>query len=396
MLRIPSAGVPLPLFGIARGLFATGIAPFQDELARLFDVRRAGLVSSGSAAFYLILKALSARSGRKEVVLPAYTAPVVVLPVLKAGLKPVVADVSLETFNIDAGDAARVAGPDTLAVMPAHMFGIPCDVEALKEVAGACGAALVEDAASAFGAKCGGRFAGTLGDAGYYSFHRGKQISTVTGGAWVTGDDELAAAISRDAERLRRPSPLERAAMFAKLVGFSLAVRPWFYSAFHPLLARFKDTAPHQDFPLHAYTATQAGVGLSLLRDLGRIIAARNERADLARRILGGTDAVTLPRILPGTTPAHNHCPLLMPDGETRARALAAALDAGVECTALYGRTIYQAYNLKPDEYGGGRCANAEDFAARLLLIPCHPMIPMARVEQVAEIVKKTAMGGPR
>lgn len=394
MLRIPSAGVPVPLSGLAQGLFATDTAPFRDELARLFDVRRAGLVSSGSAAFYLILKALSTRSGRKEVVLPAYTAPVVVLPVLKAGLRPVVADVSLETFNIDAEDVGRVIGPDTLAVMPAHMFGIPCDVEGLREIAGEFDSALVEDAASAFGAKSGGRFAGTLGDAGYYSFHRGKQVSTVTGGAWVTGDDELAAAITREAEQLRYPSPMERAVMFAKLVGFSLAVRPWFYSAFHPLLARFKDTAPHQDFPLHAYTSTQAGVGISLLRDLERIVAVRNQRSDLARQILGSTDAITLPSVLAGTRPAYNHCPLLMPDPETRAKALAGALDAGVECTVLYDRTIYQAYNLKPDEYGGGRCAKAEDLASRLLLIPCHPLIPMARVEQVAEIVKKTATGG--
>jgi dTDP-4-amino-4,6-dideoxygalactose transaminase len=80
-----------------------------------------------------------------------------------------------------------------------------------------------------------------------------------------------------------------------------------------------------------------------------------------------------------------------MPDPTARANALRASLAAGIECTALYDTTVYQAYDLPPDAYrtsAGGRCPRAEDLASRLLLIPCHPLVPMDRVEQAAEIVR--------
>jgi len=390
LFRIPSAGVPVGAIDLVRGLLAAKTDPFGGELAQLAGARHAGLAGSGSAAFYLTLKALAARSGRREVILPAYTAPVVVLPVQKAGLRPVVADVSLDTFNIDAESVRSRMTPDTLAVMPAHMFGIPCDMTAVRDAAGGTGAAVIEDAASALGAAIDGRMAGTLGDAGFYSFHRGKQISSVTGGAWVTNDDSLAAEIEREAEKLHRPPAIERAAIFAKLAALALAVRPWFYSACHPLLARFKETEPHEEFLLAAYTAVQAGVARSLLGKLDGIVAARNERAGRAREILSGVEGVTLPEVPLRAQPAFNHCPLLLPDSKTRDRALAAALDAKVECTILYGRTIYHAYGLGPDECrGSGDCPRAEDLAQRLLLIPCHPLAPMGRIEQAAEIIGK-------
>lgn len=394
MFRIPSAGVPVEAIDLVRGLLAAKTDPFRGELARLVGARHAGLAGSGSAAFYLTLKALAARSGRREVILPAYTAPVVVLPVQKAGLRPVVADVSLDTFNIDAESVRSRMTPNTLAVMPAHMFGIPCDMTSVRDAAEGTEAAVIEDAASALGAAIDGRMAGTLGDAGFYSFHRGKQISSVTGGAWVTNDDALAAEIEREAEKLRRPSAIERAAMFAKLAAFALAVRPWFYSACHPLLARFKDTEPHEDFLLTAYTAVQAGVARSLLGKLDGIIAARNERANRAREMLSGIESITLPDVPLGAEPAFNHCPLLLPDAKTRDRAIAAALDAKIECTTLYGRTIYHAYGLGPDECGGSDdCPRAEELARRLLLIPCHPLAPMGRIEQAAEIIGKIVTG---
>ena len=394
MSRIPSAGVPIKLKDLWRGLAARDTKRFREQLARFTGARHAGLVSTGSAAFYLMLEVLSARSDRKEVVLPAYTAPVVILPVQKAGLKPVVADVSLETFNMDMESVCDLINDNTLAVMPAHMFGIPCDMKAARRAAALTGAALIEDAASALGATLDGKMAGTLGDAGFYSFHRGKQISSCIGGAWVTDDDSLAEDIAREAEKLRQPSAWGRAMMFARIAALSLAVRPWFYSMCHPLIGRFKDTVPHQDFDVFAYTPTQAGVAGSLLGRIEQIAAARNERADRAREILRDVDAVVLPEVPPGARPAYNHCPVLLPNSATRQEAIDAALDAGVECTTLYDRTIYQAYDLKPDEYGGGPCPRAEELASRLLLIPCHPLIPMARLEQTAEIIKNVARGG--
>jgi perosamine synthetase len=389
MSRIPSAGVPITMGDILSGWLTTNTDGLRSELANYSGARHAGLASTGSASFFLILKALAARSDRTEIVLPAYTAPVVILPVLRAGLRPVIADVDLDTFNMDMADAARLAGDKTLAIMPAHMFGIPCDIAGARAAADGAGAAVVEDAASAIGSTLGGRMAGSLGDAGFYSFHRGKQITSVTGGAWVTSDDELAAAIEHEAAALQMPGFLGRLRRAADIPALALAVRPWFYTLCHPLLARFKDTAPHEDFDASACTATQAGTVSALLARIDRIIEQRNRRAERAREMLSDADGITLPTILPDTRPSFNHCPLMLPDSATRGRALRAALSAGIECTTLYDTTIHRAYDMTPDQYGGGECPRADELASRLLLIPCHPMVPMARVEQAAEIVRR-------
>lgn len=391
-LRIPSAGVRLGPGDIAHALVTRSAAGFADALAARLGTRHVGLTSGGSAALYLILKALSARSEQREVVVPAYTAPVVLLPIQRAGLKPVFADVSLETFNIDMEQASGLVGPRTLALMPVHMFGIPCDMEKARAAAAAAGAAVIEDAASALGASVLGKPTGTLGDAGFFSFHRGKQLSTVIGGAWVTSDDALAAAVAHEAETLPRTSVTKRAGLLLKLVGLSLAVRPIVYTVFHPVLARFKDVAPHTEFPLFAFTAMQAGAGLSQLKRLDRTVAARNERALRAREVLADATAVRLPTVPQGAVPSFNHFPVLLPDAPSREAALAATLNAGVECTKLYDATVYQAYHLRPEEHGGP-CPRAEELASRLLLIPCHPLIPIARVEQAAEVVKQTVSG---
>lgn len=391
MLRIPSAGVPLSVRDILSGVFAGNLTAFQNDLARVTGARHTGLVSTGSAAFHLTLKALAERSARRDVILPAYTAPVVVLPVLKAGLRPVAADVSLSTFNIDPASVADRLSDDTLAVMPAHMFGIPCELDTLQAALQGTGATLIEDAASALGATLDGRMAGTIADAGFYSFHRGKQLSTLIGGAWVTDDNQLADGIRRQAAELRRPSFIQRTALAVKLAALALAVRPALYTALHPLLKRFKDTTPHQDFEAFAYTALQAGAGRSLLRRLKHIVDARNRRAQRAREILADAQPITLPDIPNGARPAYNHCPVLLPDRNTRDAALARTLNAGVECTTLYNRTIYAAYGIDPDDMGG-RCPRAEELAERLLLIPCHPLAPMARVEQAAELVRNVAL----
>jgi len=392
-LRFPSAGAPIGLRDILAALSASDTAPLRRDLARLLDVRTAGLAGSGCAALYVMLKALAERSGRNEVLIPAYSTPVLLLPIRKAGLRPVMADADLETFQMDTAHAAELADENTLAVVPVHLFGIPCDLEGARRAAHDGGATLIEDAASALGATLGGRMAGTLADAGFYSFHRGKHVSSYAGGAWATNDPGLADAFARAEATLRRPAFPERAAMFARIAAVALVVRPWCYTLLHPLLAPLKDTKPHKDFLCVAYTAVQAGAVRSLLRRLDAIVAARNERAYRAREILADTDAVTLPRVPAGTRPAFSHCPLMMPDSPTRERAVASALDAGVECTRLNEKTVQAAYHLSPDAYRGGPCPRAEALAERLLLIPCHPLIPMAKVEQAAEIVRKAASG---
>jgi len=110
--KISTTAVPIPISDVVRGLFLwvarrRTIEEFEEKFSRYLGVKNAFLVNSGTTAFYLIIKAFSHFSPRKEVILPAYTVPTLCLPIWKAGLKPVLVDVSLDTFNLDSSRLDR-------------------------------------------------------------------------------------------------------------------------------------------------------------------------------------------------------------------------------------------------------------------------------------------------
>jgi len=141
------------------------------------------------------LKALSVfRRERNEVIVPAYTCPSVVSAVLKAGLTPVLCDNNLEDLGYDLQALESKLGHKTLAAIVVHLYGVPVDVAAVQELCRNHGASLVEDAAQAFGNSFPDEQdvkLGLKGDAGFYSFGRGKPVSILHGGLLVVTSDEV-------------------------------------------------------------------------------------------------------------------------------------------------------------------------------------------------------------
>ncbi len=144
------------------------------------------LVNSGLTAFYLALLALKNHSERQEVVLPAYTAGSLVVAIKKAGLKPVLCDITLEDFNLDRKILSGVVSGNTLAVVAVHMFGIPIsDISGIKQKipSGVC---LIEDCCQAEGGKVDNLEVGSFGELSFFSFNRGENFSTFGGGGIAT------------------------------------------------------------------------------------------------------------------------------------------------------------------------------------------------------------------
>ena len=104
-------------------------------------------------------------------------------------IEPIFCDVDAETMNIDADKIESMITPKTTAILPVHVFGIPCDVEKIQEVADRYGLRVVYDAAHTFGVEIGGRGIGTFGDISMLSFHATKLYHTVEGGALVMHDE---------------------------------------------------------------------------------------------------------------------------------------------------------------------------------------------------------------
>jgi dTDP-4-amino-4,6-dideoxygalactose transaminase len=135
------------------------------------------------------MKAMGLTGG---VVLPSFTFSATGHALVWNGLEPVFADCDRATHQLDPEKAAESVTEETSAILGAHMFGSPCDVEALAALARSRGLAMVFDAAHAFGAKIGGRPVGSFGDVEVFSLSPTKVLISAEGGMVATNDDELA------------------------------------------------------------------------------------------------------------------------------------------------------------------------------------------------------------
>jgi dTDP-3-amino-3,4,6-trideoxy-alpha-D-glucose transaminase len=171
------------------------VATFESRWAAFCEVEHAVGVASGTAALTLALEALGIGPG-DEVIVPAHTFIASALAVIHVGATPVLCDVLADTGLIDAAAAEALVGERTAAIMPVHLYGQACDMEAIGALASRHGIAIVEDAAQAHGARWDGRRCGSLGTIACFSFYPTKNLGALgDGGAVCTGDSELAARV---------------------------------------------------------------------------------------------------------------------------------------------------------------------------------------------------------
>ena len=157
------------------------VAAFERELAAFVGAANAIATTSCTTALQLAAETLGLEPG-DEVVVPAFTWIATASAIERAGGRAVFCDVSLETWNLDPSSLERAVGPRTVGIVPVHLFGRLAPMDAVLELARARGLWVLEDAACALGATRAGRHAGTFGDAGCWSFHPRKSITTGEGG----------------------------------------------------------------------------------------------------------------------------------------------------------------------------------------------------------------------
>ncbi len=167
----------------------TKVATFEKEFARLLGVKYVLGITSGTAALHTALTALGVGPG-DEVILPAWTWYSCYYTILMTGALPVFAEVD-DSFTIDPKDLERKITPQTKAVMVVHLFGSPCNMDAIMEVARRHNIKVLEDSAQCAGGQYKGKRTATIGDMGIFSFQLHKMITAGEGGAVVTNDPLL-------------------------------------------------------------------------------------------------------------------------------------------------------------------------------------------------------------
>ncbi len=202
MINVTRAYLPdkKKLFGyidkIYESAWLTNNSQFCQELElRLKEhlgARNLILVANGTLALQLVYKALEVKG---SAVTTPFSFVATTSSLLWEGIRPIFADINAQTWNIEPENIGKVIAPDTTALVPVHVFGNPCEIDKIEQIAQKHDLKVIFDGAHAFGIKYKGESVLNRGHATTLSFHATKLFHTVEGGAIITSDDELARKI---------------------------------------------------------------------------------------------------------------------------------------------------------------------------------------------------------
>ncbi|PZC51487.1 MULTISPECIES: LegC family aminotransferase [unclassified Mesotoga] len=167
------------------------IPEFEDKFARYVGTKRAVSTQSGTAAIHLALHELGVGPG-DEVIVPVITFIASVNPIVYVGATPVFVDIDPSSWNMIPEQVEKAITKKTKAILPVHIYGNPCDMDALTKISESYGIPIIEDATESLGASVHGQMTGTFGSMACFSFNGNKVITTGGGGMITTNDEKLA------------------------------------------------------------------------------------------------------------------------------------------------------------------------------------------------------------
>lgn len=236
------------------------IKKFEDGFSKFCNTKYGIACSNGTTAIHLALESLGIGKG-DEVIIPTFTMIATANAVIYSGAKPVLVDSEKETWNIDVNKIEEKVTKRTKAIMPVHIYGHPCDMDPIQEIAQKHKLFVVEDAAEAQGTEYKGRKTGSLSDIACFSFYGNKILTTGEGGMCVTNNKKIA-----EKARLLRNHAFVKHRYLHKELGFN-----------------------------YRMTNIQAAIGLAQVENAEKLVAARIKNAMIYNSLLRDVEGVRLP-----------------------------------------------------------------------------------------------------
>lgn len=372
---------------------------FEEEFACLMGRKHAIAVPSARVGFNLLFRALELPPGT-GIVLPAYTHPSVPLMIREMGYDIQWADVSRDTFTLTPETVEKAVNGTTGIIIPTHLYGLPCDMPAIKKLADEAGAVVIEDCAQSCGAGIGGRRTGSFGTAGVYSLGITKNLIALGGGLVVCDNDELAGTIRAEtaAYGMLATGQLVKDLVMAAVM-MVVTQRVVFPHLVKPMLVLFRkltgrdlldtmfaeDVSAMRGLPSayfdKAHRPLQAVIGRCQLKRLDDMNERRRVIAARLREAFTGEECVGLPDILPGATPVYPTFPITVPG---KRPLIAARLQAeGVDCSEGF---IPDCTALDFLGGGPGTAPGAAYLADHVFHLPVFPTLTDEEVEMMAKI----------
>lgn len=337
---------------------------FEREFATWTKTRRAIALANGTLALDVALKALNIGPGDEVIVTPR-TFIASVSCVVNAGATPVFVDVDSDSGNISAATIAPALTDRTRAIIPVHLAGWPCDMDAIMEIANARGIKVIEDCAQAHGAAIGGRPVGSIGHVGAWSFCQDKIMTTGGEGGMVTTDDEE---------------------LWSTMWSFKDHGKSWnaVYERDHPPGFRWV----HESFGTNwRMLEMQSVIGRIQLRRMAGWTARRTEIAQRFAAVLAEfPDIIRVPLPAAGITHAYYRLygyvrPEALPAGWSRDRIVAGMTQAGVgvmhgSCSEVYLEKAFDDTPWRPAQ----SLPVARQLGETSLMFLTHPTMSDAEV----------------
>ena len=340
------------------------VPAFEEALSQAAGTRYAVAVNSGTSALHLAVKAAGIGQGH-EVVTTPFSFVASANCMLYEGAIPTFVDIDIDTYNIDPAAIEAAVNSRTRGILPVHVFGYPCDMPRIGNIASRLGLKVIEDSCEAIGASIGGRRAGSFGDSAAFAFYPNKQVTTGEGGALVTNDEETA----RLARSWRNQGRGEGAAWLQHdRLGYNY---------------RLSDI--------------NCALGLGQLSRLDSMLAKRSQVAATYDHLLAGVPGVILPpRPGPGAEMSWFVYVIRLADEFSRTQrdqVLADLRNQGVACNNYFAPIHLQSFYRDQFHYRPGQFPVTEHVADRTIALPFFNQLTEGQVDRVVNALRRSLNG---
>lgn len=326
---------------------------FEDMFREYFSLSGAVSTSSGTTALHLALAALGIGPG-DEVIVPDLTFAACANVVLQCGATPVLVDILEDSWTIDPSKIESSVTDRTRAIMAVHLYGHPCDMDPLMEVAERHGLYVIEDCAESLGSEYKGRLTGTIGDVGCFSFFANKVITTGEGGMVITDNDDL-----EDKMHVLRDH------------GMTKGKRYW------------HDVAGFN----YRMTNIQAAIGVAQMEKVGDFIEKRRRTAKIYSENLVGIPGLTIPAEAEWAKSIFWLYSILIDEGMTGISA--EGLMESLSKNGVDTRPLFYPLNIQPPYDGMGRAFPVSEKVAREgVSLPTSYSYDQEDIERVCRAIK--------
>lgn len=386
--HIPPSAAPIYLRDIFNGLIGffqikDYLHKFRKELEEYFQTKNVFLVSSGRAALTAILQALSRIDGninKNEVIIPAYTCYSVPAAVIKAGFKVKLCDIDPNTLDFDYSLLKDEITEQTLAVVPCNLFGIPSDIERLKQVVTGSEIFIVDDAAQAMGASIDNKLAGSRGDLGLFSLDRGKNFTTVEGGIIITNRDDVAEEIKKILHNIEEYNKISQFLLLIKAMIISILIRPYLYwiPANLPVLG-LGETRYSTQFEIRRMSNVQGGLAWNWLNKLKIFNEIRKRNAAYYRQTFSRLNKF---KILEKSEATYHRYPISLRIEEVN---MDGATRLGI--SKMYPGSIDHIPDFKSQQENSYPVAT--EVSRKLFCLPTHPYLNKSSRQKLVQQLQK-------